>query len=220
MIMFLATSMATIILPSSYSISLLLETLPLEGHFSFKELTHAAKDFGNRFQHHPLAVLHPNSVSDIANTVKYVWEMGLNSGLTVAARGCGHSLHGQAQAHEGIVINMGSLRASPMKVVQSGGSVKQAYVDVYGGELWINILHECLKYGLTPKSWTDYLHLSVGGTLSNAGVSGQAFLHGPQISNVLQLEVVTGMFMSLNPSQLNNIIIYFFVINTKKLSAQ
>ena len=66
------------------------------------------------------------------------------------------------------------------------------YVDVSGGELWINILHETLKYGLAPKSWTDYLHLTVGGTLSNAGISGQAFRHGPQISNVHQLEIVTG----------------------------
>lgn len=67
------------------------------------------------------------------------------------------------------------------------------YVDVSAGELWINILHETLKYGLAPKSWTDYLHLTVGGTLSNAGISGQAFRHGPQISNVHQLEVVTGL---------------------------
>lgn len=66
------------------------------------------------------------------------------------------------------------------------------YVDASGGELWIDILRECLKYGLAPKSWTDYLHLTVGGTLSNAGVSGQAFRHGPQISNVHQMEVVTG----------------------------
>jgi cytokinin dehydrogenase len=32
----------------------------------------------------------------------------------------------------------------------------------------------------------------VGGTLSNAGISGQAFHHGPQISNVYELDVVTG----------------------------
>ncbi|KAL7161624.1 hypothetical protein ACSBR2_042152 [Camellia fascicularis] len=39
---------------------------------------------------------------------------------------------------------------------------KHPYVDVYGGKLWINILHESLKHGLAPKSWTDYLHLTVG----------------------------------------------------------
>uniref|UniRef100_A0ACD6APY1 Uncharacterized protein n=1 Tax=Avena sativa TaxID=4498 RepID=A0ACD6APY1_AVESA len=83
---------------------------------------------------------------------------------------------------------MESLQSDRMKV-HPGAS---PYVDVSGGELWINVLNETLKYGLAPKSWTDYLHLTVGGTLSNAGVSGQTFRHGPQISNVKELEIVTG----------------------------
>lgn len=69
---------------------------------------------------------------------------------------------------------------------------KKMYVDVWGGELWIDVLKSTLEYGLAPKSWTDYLYLSVGGTLSNAGISGQAFNHGPQISNVHEMDVVTG----------------------------
>ncbi|XVF07169.1 hypothetical protein REPUB_Repub06bG0115300 [Reevesia pubescens] len=110
--------------------------------------------------------------------------MGSATRLTVAVRGCGHSLQGQAQAYQGVVINMESLEG-PSIYVKTG---EVPYVDVSGGELWINILHETLKYGLSPKSWTDYLHLSVGRTLSNAGISGQAFRHGPQINNVCQLE--------------------------------
>lgn len=113
--------------------------------------------------------------------------------LTVAARGRGHSLQGQAQAYQGVVINMESLDR-PSMYIENG---EVPYVDVSGGELWINILHETLKYGLSPKSWTDYLHLTVGGTLSNAGISGQAFRHGPQINNVYQLEVVTGTFKEI-----------------------
>ena len=67
------------------------------------------------------------------------------------------------------------------------------YVDVWGGELWVDVLNWTLSHGgLAPRSWTDYLYLSVGGTLSNAGISGQAFHHGPQISNVYELDVVTG----------------------------
>ncbi|PPS08213.1 hypothetical protein GOBAR_AA12420 [Gossypium barbadense] len=165
-----------------------LKTLPIDGHFNFEQLHHAAKDFGNRYSFLPLAVLHPNSVSDIATTVKHIWQMGPGSDLTVAARGHGHSLQGQSQAHGGIVINMKSLQG--LKMQFHIGNLP--YVDVSGGELWINILREGLKHGLAPKSWTDYLHLTVGGTLSNAGISGQAFRHGPQISNVHQLEVVTG----------------------------
>lgn len=170
------------------SIPSTLKSLPLDGHFTFDEVHFAAKDFGNRYQFLPAAILHPKSVSDIANTIKHIWQMGFHSELTVAARGHGHSLQGQSQAHRGVVISMESLQGPEMQVY-TGNS---PYVDVSGGELWINILHESLKYGLTPKSWTDYLHLTVGGTLSNAGVSGQAFQHGPQISNVNQLEVVTG----------------------------
>ncbi|KAK2636993.1 hypothetical protein Ddye_031785 [Dipteronia dyeriana] len=170
------------------SIPYSLKTLNLEGHFNFDEVHHAARDFGNRYQFLPSAILHPKSVSDIATTIKHIWEMGPHSELTVAARGHGHSLHGQAQSHRGVVINMESLQGPKMQV----NTGNFPYVDVSGGELWINILHESLKYGLAPKSWTDYLHLTVGGTLSNAGISGQAFRHGPQISNVHQLEVVTG----------------------------
>ena len=61
-----------------------------------------------------------------------------------------------------------------------------------------DVLHETFKYGLAPKSWTDYLHLTIGGTLSNAGVSGQTFQHGPQISNVMELEIVTGIRQNLD----------------------
>ncbi|KAK7263940.1 hypothetical protein RJT34_31539 [Clitoria ternatea] len=179
-----------------------LRALPFGGHFNFDQVSlgHAARDFGNRYQYHPMAVLHPESVSDIADTIKHIWLMGSSSHLTVAARGHGHSLHGQAQTHGGVVINMESLKVPEMHV-HVGNS---PYVDVSGGELWINILHETLRHGMTPRSWTDYLHLTVGGTLSNAGVSGQAFRHGPQISNVQQLEIVTGTGEVVNCSAEHN----------------
>ncbi|KAL6555370.1 Cytokinin dehydrogenase 1 [Orobanche gracilis] len=166
----------------------LIEKMTFDGRLSFENIEYAAKDFGNRCYHSPWAVLHPKSVSDISSVIKYIYDLGLTSEFTVAARGHGHSLNGQAQAHQGIVISMESLR-TPIMNFRTG---KQPYVDVSAGELWINVLQESLKRGLAPKSWTDYLYLSVGGTLSNAGISGQAFRHGPQINNVDQLQVVTG----------------------------
>ncbi|KAG6791055.1 hypothetical protein NC652_000356 [Populus alba x Populus x berolinensis] len=199
LILFLSCMTTTINLCLSSNPSSL-GTLSVDGHFSFDEVHHAAKDFGNRFHLLPLAVLYPKSVSDIATTIRHIWQMGPDSELTVAARGHSHSLQGQAQAHHGVVINMESLQVHKMHVY----SGNYPYVDASGGELWIDILRECLKYGLAPKSWTDYLHLTVGGTLSNAGVSGQAFRHGPQISNVNQLEVVTGKGEVLNCSEKQN----------------
>ncbi|KAK4802360.1 hypothetical protein SAY86_000563 [Trapa natans] len=181
------TAIRTSLSAISHIPSSLLE-LPLDGHFSFDELHHAAKDFGNQIQFLPSAILYPKCVSDIALTIEHIWQMGPPSDLKVVARGHGHSIQGQSQTHQGIVINMESLKSPAMNFHRG----KSPYVDVRGGELWINILRESLKYGLAPKSWTDYLHLTVGGTLSNAGISGQAFRHGPQISNVHQLEVVTG----------------------------
>lgn len=172
----------------SHEILSSLQTLPLDGHFSLRDNEDAAKDFGNIHHFPPLAVLYPKTVSDISLTIKHVFEMGFAAQLKIAARGHGHSLQGQAQVHGGLVINMESLQGPEIKVYNG----ELPYVDVSGGELWINILHETLKLGLAPKSWTDYLHLTVGGTLSNAGISGQAFKHGPQINNIFQLEVITG----------------------------
>ncbi|GAB4827793.1 Cytokinin dehydrogenase [Ancistrocladus abbreviatus] len=206
-IMIIATSSIVLFLSinicfSNEEVPLSLRALPLDGHLMFNGVEHASRDFGNMYHSTPSAVLHPRSVRDIARTIKHVLETGSELELTVAARGHGHSLEGQAQARGGIVIDMESLsKHEDMKVFYEG---KVPYVDVCAGELWINLLHECLKYGLAPKSWTDYLYLTVGGTLSNAGISGQAFRHGPQISNVHRLDVVTGRGEVMNCSEEEN----------------
>ncbi|KAF5806681.1 putative cytokinin dehydrogenase [Helianthus annuus] len=151
------------------------------------DLKTVSVDFGKLTRSEPLAVLHPSSASDVAKLLRLAYESA--PGFSVSARGHGHSINGQAQTSNGVVVQMsGSGRSSTPVVVYE----KLMYVDVWGGELWIDVLRSTLKYGLAPKSWTDYLYLSVGGTLSNAGISGQAFNHGPQISNVHELDVVTG----------------------------
>ncbi|XP_075497141.1 cytokinin dehydrogenase 2-like [Primulina tabacum] len=95
-------------------------------------------------------------------------------------------------AYKGVVVEMASLSRNGSGVRVSWSPSSGFYADVGGEELWIDVLRETLKHGVTPVSWTDYLYLTEGGTLSNAGISGQSFLHGPQISNVLELDVITG----------------------------
>lgn len=163
-----------------------LTMLDFEGYIDFHNTHFAATDFGNHKTALPAGVLHPRSVADVATLVRSIYMSGPGSNLTVAARGHAHSLNGQAQAEGGIVVNMESLKGG-IRVDKKG-----MYVEVGGGELWIDVLNATLEDGLAPKSWTDYLYLTVGGTLSNAGISGQAFRHGPQITNVHYLEVVTG----------------------------
>lgn len=148
----------------------------------------AARDFGAVVSDAPIAVMRPGSPADIARLLGAL--SSSSAGPAVAARGAGHSLHGQAQARGGIVVETRALPRAVEVVVSEDGA--GAYADVGGGALWVEVLEECLRVGLAPRSWTDYLYLTVGGTLSNGGISGQAFKHGPQISNVLELEVVTG----------------------------
>src|SRR5262249_36169040 len=47
-------------------------------------------------------------------------------------------------------------------------------------------------HGATPPVFTDYVHLSVGGTLSVGGIGGTSHHFGVQADNVVELEVVTG----------------------------
>lgn len=151
--------------------------------------TTASSDFGRILFHSPSAVLKPQAPRDISLLLSFLSASPLGK-VTVAARGAGHSIHGQAQALDGIVVEMSSLPSEIEFYRRGEGDV--SYADVGGGIMWIELLEQSLKLGLAPRSWTDYLYLTIGGTLSNAGISGQTFKHGPQISNVLQLEVVTG----------------------------
>ncbi|KAI9201683.1 hypothetical protein LWI28_027348 [Acer negundo] len=171
------------------------------------DMESASMDFGMLTRAEPLAVLHPSSAEDVARLVKAAYTSA--QVFTVSARGHGHSINGQAQTNNGVVIQMSGSgaggrkrvgpRPGPPRVFQ-----KERFVDVWGGELWIDVLKSTLEHGLAPKSWTDYLYLSVGGTLSNAGISGQAFNHGPQISNVHELDVVTGKGEILTCSEEEN----------------
>ncbi|KEH32514.1 putative cytokinin dehydrogenase [Medicago truncatula] len=149
----------------------------------------ASTDFGHIIHQNPFAIFAPSSINDISKLIKF--SNSLPIPFTIAARGQGHSVNGQSMTNDGIVVNMTELN-NELRNNGNGIVVFDKYVDVGGGQRWIDVLHASLEKGLTPLSWTDYLYLSVGGTLSNAGISGQTFRFGPQISNVHELDVVTG----------------------------
>ncbi|CAN7119598.1 unnamed protein product [Brassica rapa subsp. narinosa] len=159
----------------------------------------ASRDFGNITDVNPGAVLCPSTPAEVARLLRfangdfsYDSESTTSSpGFKVAARGQGHSLRGQASAPGGVVVNMTCLAktATPAAVVVSADGT---YADVAAGAMWVEVLEAALARGVSPVTFTDYLYLSVGGTLSNAGIGGQVFRHGPQISNVHELDVITG----------------------------
>ncbi|KAL7155364.1 hypothetical protein ABFS83_03G070200 [Erythranthe nasuta] len=187
-------------------------SLEMEGRLSLEpsDVGSASRDFGGMQSSEPLAVLHPASAEDVARLVKAAYESA--QGFGVSARGHGHSINGQAMAGNGLVIQMSGSSAEGSRRLGPRVSEESMHVDVWGGELWIDVLRSTLEYGLAPKSWTDYLYLSVGGTISNAGISGQAFNHGPQISNVLELDVVTGKGELMTCSKEHNSKLYHAVL--------
>ncbi|KAL6338365.1 hypothetical protein AAG906_018736 [Vitis piasezkii] len=173
----------------------------------------ASRDFG-RLVHppNPAAVLYPSSIEDIASLVKFSYNR--SSPFSIAARGQGHSLRGQAMASHGVVVEMRSLNncscGSGIRVTKN--PIWGSYADVGGEQQWIDVLQATLKHGLAPVSWTDYLYLTIGGTLSNAGISGQTFRHGPQISNVYEMDVLTGKGELVTCSKDTNSELFFAVL--------
>ncbi len=143
-------------------------------------LTAASQDFGNIIHHQPIAVLKPGSIEDIVKVIKFA----RIHKLKVAPRGQGHSTYGQSQVEAGIVIDLSTLNQI--------GFIHTNRVVVDAGVLWSQLLQQTLVRGFTPPVLTDYIELSVGGTLSVGGIGGATHRYGVQIDNVLELKVVTG----------------------------
>jgi FAD/FMN-containing dehydrogenase len=138
----------------------------------------AADDFGHLVRRHPQAVIRPASTADIAA----VLQRAARRGLSVAPRGQGHSLYGRAMAD--IVVDMTALAAVH--------EIEGDRLTVEAGATWRQVLAATLARGLTPPVLTNYLDLSVGGTLAVGGIGGTTWRHGLQTDNVLALTVVTG----------------------------
>ncbi|SER07798.1 Cytokinin dehydrogenase 1, FAD and cytokinin binding [Lentzea xinjiangensis] len=170
-----------------------LSTMPaLTGSLDTDEnaLAWAAHDYGDTVHHLPTAVLRPANAADISTVIKHAGEHD----LAVVPRGQGHSTGGQAQAPGGVVIDMTAL-----SVIHE---VESDHVVVDAGAKWSDVLRATLPHGLTPPVLTDYLELTVGGTLSVGGLGGASHHHGAQTDNVLSLDVVTptGDVVTCSPS--------------------
>jgi FAD/FMN-containing dehydrogenase len=143
-------------------------------------LAGAADDFGHIVHDQPVAVLRPGSVRDVVAIVRYA----NRHRIAVAMRGQGHTTFGQAQVRGGVVID-----SSTLATIHHIGR-RTATVDA--GVVWHDLARATLAHGLTPPVFTDYIELSVGGTLSGAGIGGTTQRYGFQVDTALELEVVTG----------------------------
>jgi len=143
-------------------------------------LAAAADDLGHLVHQTPNAVLLPASAHDVAAAVR----RAAGQGRRFAAQGRRHSVFGRAQARDGVVADMGRLRTLH--------AVQRDRVVVDAGATWREVVAATLPHGRTPPVLTDYLDLSVGGTLAVGGVGSATSRLGVMSDHVLELEVVTG----------------------------
>jgi cytokinin dehydrogenase len=137
-------------------------------------------DFGGIVETRPHAVVRAADVEDVVSTVSYA----RTSRKRVVARGQGHTTRGQSHGDDVIVIDLRGLDAID--------APRDTTVRVGAGARWTDVVVRAAASGLAPPVLTDYLDLTVGGTLAVGGVGGQSFRHGFQVDNVIELEVVDG----------------------------
>ncbi|MEC4019679.1 FAD-binding protein [Streptomyces sp. H27-D2] len=163
---------------------------PLDGQLETSPASVASfsKDFGNLVTATPWAVLRPGSVQDIVKMVNYARANALKIAMN-GRSGTGtdlesHSCYGQAAVPGGISIDARGL--SKVCSISSTSAVVEA------GVTWAQLTDAALAQDKTPPALTDYLHLSVGGTLSVGGVGGTVQKYGLQVDTVQSVDVVTG----------------------------
>ncbi|HKQ19900.1 MAG TPA: FAD-binding protein [Candidatus Eisenbacteria bacterium] len=139
-------------------------------------------NFGHLFHSTPRLLLEPRGADDVVAAIAFARAKG----LTLSTRGAGHSQSHVGLSDGGILLSMVSmgrvLRVDPDALT----------VDVEAGLAWGDLLRHLEPLGLAPPVLTNNLNVTVGGTLSIAGIGVASFRHGTQGDQVVELDVATG----------------------------
>ncbi|QSB16774.1 FAD-binding protein [Natronosporangium hydrolyticum] len=176
---------------------------PFDGHLETapEVLESFSHDFGRlTTPGTPRAVLRPGSVDDIVKAVRFTRQ----NRLTIAMNGQSgtgtdlesHSNYGQAAVPDGISIDAREL--NQIHQIDADSAVVDA------GVTWAELAQATLAHGKTPPALPDYLHLTVGGTISVGGIGGTVHQHGLLCDTVDEIEIVTGTGRLLTASLSRN----------------
>ncbi|MEU3573223.1 FAD-binding protein [Kitasatospora sp. NPDC036755] len=159
-----------------------------------------AQDFGRLTTTTPYAVLNPAGAPDIATIINYARRNNLKVAMN-GQSGTGtdlesHSNYGQAGVAGGISINARALNRIH--------TITPTNATVDAGVTWAQLTEAALTQNLTPPCLTDYLHLSIGGTISVGGIGSTVHKHGLQADTVESIEIVTGTGRILTASPTRN----------------
>src|SRR5438093_9608669 len=141
-----------------------------------------SSDFGRMIQRMPGVVVRPASTQDVAAVIRYA----RRNAVPVATRGEAHPQSGQATVAGGILLDLTSL--SRIDALEPTG----LSADCQAGVKWETLVQKSVAEALVPPVLTNNLGVTVGGTLSVAGLGVASFRHGAQGDNVLEIEAVLG----------------------------
>jgi FAD/FMN-containing dehydrogenase len=147
--------------------------------------TQAHEDFSTNFGHihtwRPAVVVRPASPQDVLETLAWARERE----MTVSTRGAAHSQSELAISRGGVLLDMKSMG----RILEMDEAART--ITVEAGAIWRDVVGRAWRHGLVPPVLTNNLSVTVGGTLSIAGVGVASFKYGAQTDNVEELEVAT-----------------------------
>jgi FAD/FMN-containing dehydrogenase len=140
------------------------------------------QNFGRIYHWTPRFVVEPRSANDLVALVGFC----RSNALPLTTRGSAHSQSQLAINRGGVLVEMQSMNRI--------GAVDETNltVDVEPGVVWRDLVHHLKAKRLVPPVLTNNLGVTVGGTLSTAGVGVASFRYGSQGDNVVELDVLTG----------------------------
>lgn len=144
--------------------------------------TDQVTNYGRIFHWTPRFVVQPKGWRDVVALVEFARKHKLH----VTNRGSAHSQSQLAISEGGVLLDMKSMNRI-LDVDQD-----KLTVDVEPGVVWRDLTHHLKRWGLVPRVLTNNLGVTVGGTLSMAGIGVASFKYGSQGDNVVDMDVVTG----------------------------
>lgn len=151
-------------------------------------------DYGKVVHRMPGAVARMENGEQVAALVRWCRD----NGVPIVGRGPGHTQTGQSTTEGGVVLDTSAMQ----KIHQV--DEENLTVTCDAGVIWRQLVEHVVPMGFVPPTLTNNLGVSIGGTLSVAGLGVASFRYGAQVDNAIELEVVTGTGEIVNCSKEEN----------------
>ena len=139
----------------------------------------ARRVFNAAIDRHPLAIVRPRCVADVAAAVRYT----RRHDIPLTVRGGGHHFAGHAMIDGGVTIDLGLMRTVTV-------DVQRRIARVEGGALWGDVDRATQSHGLATPGGT-VMSVGVAGFTLGGGIGRLSRAHGLAADNLVSAEIVT-----------------------------